>query len=129
MKLNENFFHKIEPTDNEEMNRVIIYSLARTVHMGGAEGSSNNQDFIKQLLKKTPLFWSSQTQECFPHPISDNLHSSKPMQSESTQSLMHYVDIELNRWKSGAGDFKSWIDESAQPYFLCVLYRLIKVYF
>ena len=52
--------------ESEELNRVLILTLARAVHINGLEQQSWLKDVMANIMRKTPHNWPQETLESFP---------------------------------------------------------------
>ena len=81
--------------DSEELNRVVILTLARAVHIGGMEqnGSTWLKEVVSSIMAATPHSWPSQTVANFP-PVLKELLADHPGPKDNVAQLKKSVEEE-----------------------------------
>ncbi|XP_050360927.1 mediator of RNA polymerase II transcription subunit 23 isoform X2 [Nymphalis io] len=114
-------------SESEELNRVLVLTLARGIYMTGA---GNDGAAVKELLTtimtNTPHLWSQHTLQCFP-PVLVEFFSQNPAPKENKQLLKKSVEEEYRKWTSMANDndIISHFSVPGTPLFLCLLWKMI----
>ncbi|XP_039763756.1 mediator of RNA polymerase II transcription subunit 23 [Pararge aegeria] len=114
-------------SESEELNRVLVLTLARGICMSGA---GNDGAAVKELLTtimtNTPHLWSQHTLQCFP-PVLVEFFSQNPSPKENKQLLKKSVEEEYRKWTSMANDndIISHFSVPGTPLFLCLLWKMI----
>ncbi len=59
--------------ESEELNRVVVLTLARAIHINGLEQQSVPwvKEVLSNIMNKTPHSWPSHTLKCFPSILQD----------------------------------------------------------
>jgi mediator of RNA polymerase II transcription subunit 23 len=59
--------------ESEELNRVVVLTLARAIHINGLEQQSAPwvKEVLSNIMNKTPHSWPSHTLKCFPQILQD----------------------------------------------------------
>ncbi|KAK2179642.1 hypothetical protein NP493_478g01045 [Ridgeia piscesae] len=123
-------------SDSEELNKALVLTLARSMHITGydtASGSRSKEsgtwwkDILTTILQFTPHSWSSHTLACFPSAIRDFFHQNA-VPREDKAILKRNVDAEYRKWKSMASENDLVAHFSVQAtgtpqLFLCILWR------
>ncbi|XP_071964997.1 mediator of RNA polymerase II transcription subunit 23-like [Antedon mediterranea] len=115
--------------ESEELNRALVLSLARAMHITGSETLSSNwcQDILAKLMSNTAHSWAQHTLECFPTAL-NQFFQQNPYNSENRAILKRNVDEEYRVWKSMNNDadlVKHFTAENRPPMFLCVLWKML----
>lgn len=118
--------------DSEELNRVLILTLARSMIITGMEneaiGSGNNlvylNDLLQIVMKNTPHNWSTHTKHSFPKAIAD-FYSNHNFPNEDKQVLKKVIEEEYRNWQSmtNENDVISYFSQT--PSFLCIVFKMI----
>lgn len=91
--------------ESEELNRALILTLARSMHITGTGNDSQSGMWCKELLntimQNTPHSWAAHTLQCFPAFLSEYFQQN-PAQKENRQQLK-VCNFDLNSWWN---DFK-----------------------
>ncbi|XP_063699049.1 mediator of RNA polymerase II transcription subunit 23 [Culicoides brevitarsis] len=118
----------IVSTDNEELNRAIILTLARAINNANAghDKTSLNwcKDMLNHVLQATPHSWSPYTYQCFPNPLKEVL-TQYTGPRESTQNMKKLVDEEYRNWISLTNESEAVAQGSSSPLFLCLVFRML----
>ena len=91
--------------DSEELNRVVVLSLARAIHIHGHEQQSTGwfKEILTNIMQKTPHSWPPHTLTDFP-PILRDFYQEHPVPADNRQSLMQSVEDEYRTWTSMSDD-------------------------
>ncbi|OWR46814.1 mediator of RNA polymerase II transcription subunit 23 isoform X1 [Danaus plexippus] len=114
-------------SESEELNRVLVLTLARGIYM---TGTGNDGAAVKEILTtimtNTPHMWSQHTLQCFP-PVLVEFFSQNPAPKENKQLLKKSVEEEYRKWTSMANDndIISHFSVPGTPLFLCLLWKMI----
>ncbi|XP_037789098.1 mediator of RNA polymerase II transcription subunit 23-like isoform X2 [Penaeus monodon] len=122
-------------TDSEELNRVLVLTMARAMHVTGKEccdttGESARWcvDFLKVVMTHTPHTWANHTIQCFPPVIADFYHQYAAPR-ENMQTLKKAVEEEYRKWMSMSNETDIIAHFSLQhntsPLFLCLLFKMV----
>lgn len=83
--------------NSEELNRVLVLTLARSIHVTGVVGNDINNHWCKELLpqivQNTPLSWNTYTLQCFPT-ILKTFFGTHSAPKENKAQLKKLVDEE-----------------------------------
>lgn len=117
--------------ESEELNRALILTIARSMHITGTgmDDQSNSwcKDLIAQIMQHTPHSWDPHTLQCFPPSLCTFLSQSN-MPKENKQLLKKSVDEEYRNWMSMTNEndiIAHFTVANAPPLFLCLLFRLV----
>ncbi|XP_037867967.1 mediator of RNA polymerase II transcription subunit 23 [Bombyx mori] len=114
-------------SESEELNRVLVLTLARGIHMAGA-GSDGAavKELLTTIMTNTPHMWSQHTLQCFP-PVLVEFFNQISAQKENKQLLKKSVEEEYRKWTSMANDndIISHFSVPGTPLFLCLLWKMI----
>ncbi|KPI96136.1 PREDICTED: mediator of RNA polymerase II transcription subunit 23 [Papilio xuthus] len=114
-------------SDSEELNRVLVLTLARGIHMTGTgSDSAAVKELLTTIMANTPHNWSQHTLQCFP-PVLVEFFSQNTAQKENKQLLKKYVEEEYRKWSSMANDndIISHFSVPVAPLFVCLLWKII----
>ncbi|XP_053964046.1 mediator of RNA polymerase II transcription subunit 23 [Anastrepha ludens] len=119
----------VASSESEELNRVLILTLARSMHMTGL--GDELQPWCKELLsiimQNTPHSWASHSLACFPPALNEFfVQNNHPL--ENKQLLKKSVEEEYRNWTSMSNDndiMNHFIRPSTNPLFLCLLFKMI----
>ncbi|VVD00952.1 unnamed protein product [Leptidea sinapis] len=114
-------------SESEELNRVLVLTLARGIYMTGA-GSDGAavKELLTTIMTNTPHMWSQHTLQCFP-PVLVEFFAQNPAPKENKQLLKKSVEEEYRKWTSMANDndIISHFSVPGTPLFLCLLWKMI----
>ncbi|XP_042237503.1 mediator of RNA polymerase II transcription subunit 23-like [Homarus americanus] len=119
-------------SDSEELNRVLVLTMARTIHVTGCDSSGDSArwcvDVLKTIMTQTPHTWANHTLQCFPTVISDFYHQC-PAPRENMHTLKKAVEEEYRKWKSmnNENDIITHfsLQHNTSPLFLCLLFKMV----
>nr|XP_009858310.1 mediator of RNA polymerase II transcription subunit 23-like isoform X1 [Ciona intestinalis] len=129
---------------SEELNRVLVLTLARSIHITGAESISGSwcTDILKAVMSATPHRWPQQTLACFPQSIQDFFNHSN-VEPLNKKQLKTNVEQEYIKWapllsadgmdsSSSSGSSLTEADAlnhfsqpGTPPYYLCLLWKVL----
>ena len=116
--------------DSEELNRVVVLTLARAIHIHGYEQQSTGyfKEILTNIMNKTPHSWSSHTLADFP-PILRDFYNEHPVARDNRQTLMQNVEEEYRTWTSMSEEVNKIAHFSLpnNTLFLCVLWKVLLV--
>jgi mediator of RNA polymerase II transcription subunit 23 len=128
--------------DNEELNRVLILTMARSMHITGmgemrltsstgestaTTGSSSSTyltDLLQTIMKNTPHTWAQHTRACFPKSLTD-FYATHTHPSDDKPMLAKSIEEEYRNFLSMSNENDIIAYFSQRPSFLCLLYKLI----
>merc|ERR1719334_470272 len=89
-------------SESEELNRVLVLTLARAMHVTGSEASGAvwTKDFLSTIKNNTPHAWSSHTLSAFPQALQD-FYQANPVPKENRLQLKKNVEDDYGKWKAG----------------------------
>lgn len=116
--------------ESEELNKVLILTLARAIHVTGSETLS--ADWCKELLsniaQNTPITWSSGILQCFPPVIREFYGKSSHSSQDHKPQLKRQVDDEYRKWISMTNENEIvtyFTQPSTPPLFICLVWRML----
>jgi len=116
--------------ESEELNRVVILTLARAVHIGGLEqnGSVWMKEVVTSIMTATPHSWPVQTLQNFPAVLKEML-ADFPPQKDNVAQLKKSVEEEWRSWGTvnNENDIIAHfsLPQGGTPLFLCLLWKMI----
>lgn len=116
-------------TESEELNRVLVLTIARSVHITGSgeELQPWCKDVLNMIIQNTPHSWSSHTLACFPPALSEFFAlNNHPI--ENKQLLKKSVEEEYRTWTSMTNEneiMNHFAKPNTNSLFLCLLYKII----
>ena len=121
--------------ESEELNKVLVLTLARAIHVTGSETLSAAGNWCKELLasimSNTPLTWSTFTLSCFPPVIADFFKQpGHPAAKDNKDHLKRAVEEEYKKWKAMNNENDKINHFSSQQpdrssLFLCLLWKMV----
>jgi mediator of RNA polymerase II transcription subunit 23 len=83
--------------ESEELNRVVVLTLARAIHINGLEQQSIPwvKEVLSNIMNKTPHSWPSHTLKCFPAILQDFYNDNPGMPQFITG---HILTLETSRF-------------------------------
>ncbi|XP_029639982.1 mediator of RNA polymerase II transcription subunit 23 [Octopus sinensis] len=113
--------------DSEELNRALVLTLARAMHITGAESLSGNWcwEILSAIMMNTPHGWPSHTLSSFPATISE-FFNQNPAVKEDKTVLQKNVDTEYKKWRSMANEndiIAHFSMQGTPPLFLCIIWK------
>lgn len=116
--------------ESEELNRALVLTLARAMHITGsgsdAAGNAWCKDLLNGIMQYTPLSWASSTLACFP-PVLSEFFMQNPVAQENKQLLKKSVEEEYRNWVSmDENDIIAHFSVAMNPpLFLCLIFKMI----
>ncbi|XP_058805246.1 mediator of RNA polymerase II transcription subunit 23-like isoform X2 [Phymastichus coffea] len=117
--------------DSEELNRALVLTIARSMHITGTGGDAMSSTWCKELLnsimQNTPHSWADHTLQCFP-PILSEFFKLNSIPKEDKQQIKKSVDEEYRNWKSMSNEndiIAHFSVSGTPPLFLCLLWKMI----
>lgn len=116
--------------ESEELNRALVLTLARSMHITGTGNDKSQNGWCKELLntimQNTPHTWANHTLEYFPVVLREFfLQNRVPM--ENQHQLKKAVEEEYRNWASmnNENDIIAHFSVSGTPpLFLCLLWKV-----
>jgi len=119
----------VASNESEELNRVLILTLARSMHVhgGGDEMQGWCKDFLSNIMQHTPHSWPMQSLACFPSALNEYFtQNNQP--PENKQQLKKAVEEEYRTWTSMTNEndiIAHFLRPTTNPLFLCLLFKII----
>lgn len=122
--------------ENEELNRALILTIARSMHITGTgnysltsnEAHSNHlmnvKDLLNTIMTNTPHSWAPHTLKCFPKALSE-FFAQNTLPKETKQSLKKNVEEEYRNWISMTNENDIIAHFGGTQLFLCLLFKMI----
>ena len=86
--------------ESEELNRVLVLTLARAMNVTGPDVlSSFCMETLTSIQRKTPHAWTPLTLACFP-PLFRDFYQQNSVPYQDTLALKRLVEAEYRKWKS-----------------------------
>lgn len=118
---------RISP-DSEELNKVLILTLARAIHVTGCDSLVEwCKELLANIMQSTPLNWSSCTLKCFPPAITEYYQKFTTVK-EDKDTLKQSVEEEYRKWitMSNENDIVQHFSiQGTTPVFLCLLWKML----
>ncbi|XP_072045774.1 mediator of RNA polymerase II transcription subunit 23-like [Amphiura filiformis] len=115
-------------SDSEELNRALVLTLARAMHVTGSETLSGNwcKDILATLFSNTPHNWATHTLHCFPSALQQFFHDNQAT-AENRSFLKKTVEDEYRKWKgmTNDADIMTHFMQSQPPLFLCLVWKML----
>lgn len=117
--------------ESEELNRALVLTLARSMHVTGTGADSLSGTWCKELLntimQNTPHSWANHTLECFP-PVLSEFFQQNSVAKENKQQIKKAVEEEYRNWASMSNEndiIAHFSVPGTPPLFLCLLWKMI----
>ncbi|XP_050073432.1 mediator of RNA polymerase II transcription subunit 23 [Anopheles maculipalpis] len=121
----------IVSAESEELNRALVLTLARSMHITGTgndpQSSAWCKDLLQNIMLNTPHAWPQHTLYCFP-PVLNEFFMQHNIPKESKQLLKKTVDEEYRNWASmtNENDIIAHFGMTVNPpLFLCLVFKMI----
>ncbi|KAF7988683.1 hypothetical protein HCN44_001256 [Aphidius gifuensis] len=118
-------------SESEELNRALVLTLARSMHITSTGADSLNGTWCKELLntimQNTPHSWANHTLQCFPHVLSEFFQQNS-IPRENKQQIKKAVEEEYRNWASMSNEndiIAHFSVPNTPPLFLCLLWKMI----
>ncbi|XP_014226928.1 mediator of RNA polymerase II transcription subunit 23-like [Trichogramma pretiosum] len=117
--------------DSEELNRVLVLTLARSMHItatgNDALGGMWCEELLHAIMQHTPHTWADHTLQCFP-PLLREFFKHTNVLKEEKQQIKKSVEEEYNNWHSMSNEndiIAHFSVPNTPPLFLCLLWKMI----
>ncbi|XP_033644723.1 mediator of RNA polymerase II transcription subunit 23-like [Asterias rubens] len=115
--------------DSEELNRALVLTLARAMHVTGSETLSGSwcKDILATLFANTPHNWASHTLKCFPTALQEFFEANPAIQ-EDRSLLKKTVEDEHRKWKAMTNEaeiLNRFASQGTQSLFLCLIWKML----
>uniref|UniRef100_A0AAG5D7W1 Mediator of RNA polymerase II transcription subunit 23 n=1 Tax=Anopheles atroparvus TaxID=41427 RepID=A0AAG5D7W1_ANOAO len=121
----------IVSAESEELNRALVLTLARSMHITGTgndpQSSAWCKDLLQNIMLNTPHAWPQHTLFCFP-PVLNEFFMQHNIPKENKQLLKKTVDEEFRNWASmtNENDIIAHFGMAVNPpLFLCLVFKMI----
>lgn len=118
-------------SESEELNRVLVLTLARSMHVTNTGADSLSGTWCKELLntimQNTPHSWTNNTLQCFP-PVLSEFFQQNSVPRENKQQIKKAVEEEYRNWASMSNEndiIAHFSVPGTPPLFLCLLWKMI----
>lgn len=116
--------------DSEELNKVLVLVLARSTQLMSSEHytSSLLEEILTDIIKVTPMVWSSSTMNFFPSCIKEFFIRTSSGKETDRAQLRPAVDEEFRKWKAMSNDnnlIAHFSQPNAPPLFICILWKML----
>ncbi|XP_063986050.1 mediator of RNA polymerase II transcription subunit 23 [Diachasmimorpha longicaudata] len=118
-------------SESEELNRALVLTLARSMHVTGTGSDPVGGAWCKELLitimQNTPHSWAIHTLECFP-PVLSEFFKQNSISRENKQQIKKAVEEEYRNWASMSNEndiIAHFSVPGTPPLFLCLLWKMI----
>lgn len=114
----------------EELNRVLILTIARAMHITGADSlpAAWCEGVLKEVQSLTPLRWSMATLANFPKVIQQFYHQNPYSEELAGKKLMEKIELHIRKIKSLTNEEEiiNYCTESeVADYFICILWKML----
>lgn len=119
----------VASNESEELNRVLILTLARSMHITGSGNELQPwcKDLLTVIMQATPHSWASHSLACFP-PALNEFFTQNNSPLENKQLLKKNVEEEYRNFTSMTNEndiINHFIRPKIDPLFLCLLFKMI----
>ncbi|KAH0534921.1 mediator of RNA polymerase II transcription subunit 23 [Cotesia glomerata] len=118
-------------SESEELNRALVLTLARSMHITSTGADSLSGTWCKELLntimQNTPHSWANHTLQCFP-PVLSEFFQQNSVPWENKQQIKKAVEEEYRNWASMSNEndiIAHFSVPGTPPLFLCLLWKMI----
>ncbi|KAK3090128.1 hypothetical protein FSP39_009382 [Pinctada imbricata] len=113
--------------ESEELNRALVLTLSRAMHVTGVDNFSSSwfREILSQIMQSTPHNWPTNTLVCFPSSLAE-FFTSQPAHVADKKQLRHNVETEYKKWKSLVNEsdiIAHFSMQGSSPLFLCILWK------
>lgn len=132
--------NQIISKESEELNRALVLTLARSIHITGAETISGSwcNDILKAIMTETPHRWASHTLKCFPRSL-QNFYQMNQVECTNKETIKNSVEEEYRKWaqvlgkdpNAATGSVSSdeaisyFTADGCPPLFLCLFWKVL----
>uniref|UniRef100_A0A1B0C838 Mediator of RNA polymerase II transcription subunit 23 n=2 Tax=Lutzomyia longipalpis TaxID=7200 RepID=A0A1B0C838_LUTLO len=116
--------------ESEELNRVLILTIARSMHITGIGNDPSStwcRELLTGIMQNTPHSWASHTLNCFP-PVLNEFFTQNTTPKENKQMLKKAVEEDYRNWTSMSNEndiIAHFSAAATPPLFLCLLFKMI----
>ncbi|GFG29793.1 hypothetical protein Cfor_03295 [Coptotermes formosanus] len=117
--------------ESEELNRALVLTLARSMHVTGTGSETLSgtwcKDLLNTIMQNTPHSWANHTLQCFP-PVLNEFFQQNNVAVENKQQLKKAVEEEYRNWASMNNEndiIAHFSVPGTPPLFLCLLWKMI----
>ena len=117
--------------ESEELNRALILTIARSMHITGTGNDDQStmwcKDLLTSIMQNTPHSWDSHTLQCFPA-VLNAFFTQNSTPKENKQQLKKSVEEEYRNWVSMSNEndiIAHFSVAGTPPLFLCLLFKMI----
>lgn len=117
--------------ESEELNRALILTIARSMHITGTGNDDQStawcKDLLTSIMQNTPHSWAPHTLTCFPT-ILNSFFAQNSTPKENKQQLKKSVEEEYRNWSSMSNEndiIAHFSVAGTPPLFLCLLFKMI----
>ncbi|KAL1116974.1 hypothetical protein AAG570_004302 [Ranatra chinensis] len=117
--------------ESEELNRALVLTLARSMHVTGTGSDTASGNWCKELLNtimvNTPHSWACHTLQFFP-PVLNEFFQQNNVPKENKQQLKKAVEEEFRNWASMNNEndiIAHFSVPGTPPLFICLLWKMI----
>uniref|UniRef100_A0A1B6D9V1 Mediator of RNA polymerase II transcription subunit 23 n=1 Tax=Clastoptera arizonana TaxID=38151 RepID=A0A1B6D9V1_9HEMI len=117
--------------ESEELNRALVLTIARSMHVTGTGADPVSGSWCKELLntimQNTPHNWANHTLQSFP-PVLNEFFQQNTVPKANKQQLKKSVEEEYRNWASMNNEndiIAHFSVPGTDPLFLCLLWKMI----
>ncbi|OXA58541.1 Mediator of RNA polymerase II transcription subunit 23 [Folsomia candida] len=118
-------------TESEELNRALVLTIARAIHVTGADGVASGtwfKEILNAIMQNTPHNWSTHTLQCFP-PVLAEYFQQNQVPKENKQQLKNMVEEEYRNWNAMISNEHELIEHFSMQgnpaLFLCIVWKML----
>uniref|UniRef100_A0A8D8YA77 Mediator of RNA polymerase II transcription subunit 23 n=1 Tax=Cacopsylla melanoneura TaxID=428564 RepID=A0A8D8YA77_9HEMI len=118
-------------SESEELNRALVLTLARSMHIIGTGNDPISgswcKDILMTIMQNTPHSWANHTLESFP-PVLNEFFQQHSVPKENKLQLKKAVEEEYRNWSSMSNEndiIAHFSAANTPPLFLCLLWQMI----
>ncbi|XP_063241500.1 mediator of RNA polymerase II transcription subunit 23 [Bacillus rossius redtenbacheri] len=117
--------------ESEELNRALVLTLARSMHVTGTGSETLSgtwcRDLLNTVMQNTPHSWANHTLQCF-SPVLNEFFQQNSVPKENKQQLKKAVEEEFRNWASMNNEndiITHFSVPGTPPLFLCLVWKMI----
>ncbi|KAI5734599.1 hypothetical protein M8J77_008576 [Diaphorina citri] len=118
-------------SESEELNRALVLTLARSMHIIGTGNDPISgswcKDILMTIMQNTPHSWANHTLESFP-PVLNEFFQQNTVPKENKLQLKKAVEEEYRNWSSMTNEndiIAHFSAANTPPLFLCLLWQMV----
>lgn len=113
--------------ESEELNRVLVLTIARAMHVTGVDSFSSTwpREILNQIMANTPHNWSPNTLANFPPSLAE-FFQTQPQHRDDKNTLKRNVEAEYKKWKTMANEndiIAHFSMQGSSTVFLCIIWK------